>query len=86
MRFSKDAAHFLQAGVCKGSEAEIQMLLQGRKRRRADGDDDDDDSDNEGDDQSEMEMRARITSPRYIIYDFARDTSGAVHIPNLCVV
>ena len=77
MKFIKDSAHYLKRGVSKGSEAEIQMLLNARTGE--------DGSDVEASGKLEAELRDRINNPRYIIRDFETDTSGEVHVPNLSI-
>jgi hypothetical protein len=67
----------LEEGVSKGSEAEIQMLLNAKTGE--------DDSDIEASGKLEAELRDKINNPRYIIHDFETDTSGEVHVPNLSI-
>ena len=80
-RISKDMAHYLSRGICKGSDDEIKHKLgtwHGNKK-----------------DSGEKKIIAKrifeeritqeIKNQRYINYDFETDTSSGIHKPNLCI-
>ena len=67
----KDAGHYLQPDICKGSKEELKRKIDKCKNPSK---------------NKIKKIIQQINNPRYIVYDFETDTHTNIHKPNLCEV